>query len=398
MSDLPKVLLKPKHAQPFYARHPWVFAGSTQEPAQPIEDGAEVDVVNHTGSFVARGLYNSKSKIRVRLYSWDQNQYLTKEFWRRRIEQALHLRREILQLDHSPLSAFRVVFGESDFMSGIVVDKFADYLAMQITSLGIGLRKQIFIDALADIFKPKGIYLRTEKGMGKLEGMEIRDDLVYGEPPAGFIEMQENNLRFMINLTEGQKTGYYLDQRENRLAAAKYCQGKTVLDAFCYSGGFGMYAAKAGASQVLCVDASTPAIELAKQNAALNQFSNVEYAVRDVFDFLSEQVEQKKQFDVVVIDPPKFARDKRTVPDAIRGYRRLHSLALKLLPANGILVSCCCSGLVSLQDLEDVIAQCAVSVRRDLQILERRGPAIDHPVAISCRESGYLKCVIARML
>jgi 23S rRNA (cytosine1962-C5)-methyltransferase len=200
-----------------------------------------------------------------------------------------------------------------------------------------------------------------------------------------------------VNLAEGQKTGYYLDQRDNRAAVAGLCGGKRVLDAFCYTGGFGLYAAKAGAAEVLGVDASEAALDLARKNAAANGLANVSFECADVFKHLADLVALGRKFDLLVLDPPKFARNRAAVPDALKGYRRLHQLALKLLDRDGVLVSCCCTGLITLQELEDLIAQVVVESRRDLQILARRGPAPDHPVAITCRESGYLKCVVSRV-
>src|SRR5439155_6916889 len=207
----------------------------------------------------------------------------------------------------------------------------------------------------------------------------------------------EDGMRFLVNLAEGQKTGYYLDQRDNRAAVARLCAGKRVLDAFCYTGGFGLYAAKAGAGEVLGLDASEPALELARRNAAANGLGNIGFECADVFRRLADLVASGRKFDVLILDPPKFARNRAAVPEAIKGYRRLHQLAMKLLDRDGVLVSCCCTGLIAMSDLEDVIAQVAVEARRDLQILERRGPSPDHPVAISCRESGYLKCAISRV-
>jgi 23S rRNA (cytosine1962-C5)-methyltransferase len=250
---------------------------------------------------------------------------------------------------------------------------------------------------LAEQVKPKGIYLRTEKGIGKLEGAELHDGPLWGEPPPAEIVIEENGLKFAVNLSEGQKTGYYLDQRDNRAVAARYATGRRVLDAFCYSGGFGLYAAKAEAAEVEGVDASDAALALAKRNAELNGLGTVTFVAADVFDHLATRVQDGRKYDLVVLDPPKFARDRRAVPDALRGYRRLHALAMKLLAQDGILVSCCCSGLIRPDELEDVIAQTAVDAKRDLQILERRGAAPDHPVAASCRETAYLKCVIGRV-
>jgi 23S rRNA (cytosine1962-C5)-methyltransferase len=393
----PKVILKAKRAQPFFGRHPWVFAGAVEHVEGHPADGDEVDLVSHGGNFVARGLFNSQSKILVRLYCWEPDTPLDRAFFRDRVDRAVRLRHDILKLN-GPDAGYRVVFSESDFLSGMVVDRYGDWLTVQFTSLGLAKRRATIAEVLREALSPRGIYLRTEKGIGKLEGVELHDEPLWGEPPPADLSIVENGLRVRVNLAEGQKTGYYLDQRDNRAAVARLCPGKRVLDAFCYSGGFGLHAARAGAAEVLGVDASETALDLARQNAAANGLANVAFEAADVFRHLAGLVAVRRQFDVVVLDPPKFARNRAAVPEAISGYRRLHQLALKLLAKDGILVSCCCTGLITPQDLEDVIAQTAVEGRRDVQILERRGPAPDHPVAVTCRESGYLKCVVSRVV
>ncbi len=392
-----KVILRAKRAQPFFGRHPWVFAGAIERVEGAPADGDEVDLVSHGGNFVARGLYNSQSKINVRLYCWEADTALDRAFFHNRLSTAVALRHDILKLN-TPDAGYRVCFSESDYLSGMVVDRYGDWLTVQFTALGIANRREIIVDALRELLNPKGIYLRTEKGIGKLEGVELHDQLLWGESPPADLSIRENGMRFLVNLTEGQKTGYYLDQRDNRAAVARLCGGKRVLDAFCYSGGFGLYAAKAGASEVLGVDASEPALELARRNATANGLNNITFENADVFNRLGELVADGRQFDVVVLDPPKFARNRAAVPDAIKGYRRLHQLAMKLLAKDGLLVSCCCTGLIAMTDLEELLAQVTVESRRDLQIVERRGPAADHPVAVTCRESGYLKCLISRVL
>lgn len=392
-----KVIVKAKRAQPFFARHPWVFAGAIERVEGTPADGDEVDLVSHADNFIARGLFNSQSKIQVRLYSWEQGAPLDRAFFRDRLERAIRLRHDILRLN-GPEAGYRVVFSESDFLSGMVVDKYGDWLSVQFTALGLANRREMIADVLRELLKPRGIYLRTEKGIGKLEGVELHDGLLYGEAPPADLSIVENGLRVVVNLAEGQKTGYYLDQRDNRVAVARLCPGKRVLDAFCYSGGFGLYAAKAGASEVLGVDASEAALELARRNVAANGLTNIAFDCANVFNHLEDLVNVRRQFDVVVLDPPKFARNRAALPDAFKGYRRLHQLALKLLAKDGVLVSCCCTGLIALHELEDLIAQTATEGKRDLQILERRGPAPDHPIAVSCRESGYLKCIISRVV
>jgi 23S rRNA (cytosine1962-C5)-methyltransferase len=392
----PKVVLKPKRAQPFFGRHPWVFVGAIDSVVGDPKDGDEVDLVSSADNFIARGLFNSQSKITVRLYSWDAGVPLDREFFKKRVEKAVELRHDVLKLA-GPDRGYRVIFSEADYLSGMVADRYGDWLAVQFTSLALGSRKAMIADVLREVLNPRGIYLRTEKGIGKLEGVELRDELLWGEPPPPDHSIEENGLRFLVNLAEGQKTGYYLDQRDNRATVARLCPGKRVLDAFCYSGGFGLYAAKAGAAEVLGVDASEPALELARRNAIANGLSNVSFTNADVFRHLGDLATEGRQFDVIVLDPPKFARNRAAVPEAFKGYRRLHQLAMKLLAPGGVLVTCCCTGLIVMNDLEELLGQVAVEARRDLQILERRGPSPDHPVAVTCREGGYLKCIVSRV-
>lgn len=391
------VILKPQRAQPFFGRHPWVFAGAIDKITGTPDDGDVVDLHSSAGNFVARGLYNGRSKIRVRLYSWDEAAPLDRAFFKARLEKAVALRHHVLHLNTGPASAYRAVFSESDGLSGMIVDRFAEYLTVQFTSLALGARREMIGDILTELLSPKGIYLRTEKGIGTLEGLELHDGLLSGELPPPEVVFEEHGLRFAVNLTEGQKTGYYLDQRDNRAAVARLSAGRRVLDAFSYSGGFGLYAAKGGATEVECVDASEPALKLAERNAVMNGLGQLTFTHADVFNYLGSLVAAGKKYDLIVLDPPKFARNRAAVPKAIQGYRKLHQHALKLLDKDGVLVSCCCTGLITQEMLEDVIAQVAVDAKREVQVLERRGPAADHPVSLTCRESGYLKCVISRV-
>ncbi len=392
-----RVYLKPKRAQPFFGRHPWVFAGAIDRLDGDPADGAVVDLLSSAGHFVARGLYNGQSKIRVRLYSWDPDAPLDRDFFKARVERAVALRHDVLHLNTGPAAAYRVVFSESDLLSGMVVDRYADFLTVQFTSLAMGERRQMFADILTELLNPRGIYLRTEKGIGQLEGIKLHDGLLAGEAPPAEVVIEEHGLRLAVNLTEGQKTGYYLDQRDNRAAVARLAAGRRVLDAFSYTGGFGLYAAKGGAESVECVDASEPALRLAERNAVLNGLGQITLTHADVFNYLDRLAGEGRKFDLLVLDPPKFARNRAAVPKALQGYRKLHQQAMKLLDRDGVLVSCCCTGLITLDMLEDLIAQVAIDAKRDLQILERRGPSPDHPVSATCRESAYLKCVISRV-
>jgi 23S rRNA (cytosine1962-C5)-methyltransferase len=391
-----QVFLKPKRAQPFFGRHPWVFAGAIDRIDGTPDDGAVVDLRSHVGNFVARGLFNSQSKIRVRLYSWDESVPLDREFFQNRLQRAIDLRHTVLKLNCHADAAYRIAFSEADILSGLVVDRYGEWATVQFNALGMAARQQMIGELLMKLLGVKGVYRRTEKGIPKLEGFTLLDGPLCGESPPPELIVTENGLKFAVNLTEGQKTGFYLDQRDNRAAVAKFCGGKRVLDAFSYSGGFGVYAAAAGASEVECVDASEAAIMLAMRNAELNGLTQISFVKNDVFHHLDELVKAGRKFDVVVLDPPKFARDKHSLPQALRGYRRLVQQGLKLLDRDGMLVKCCCTGLISMTDLEDLIAQTAIDEKRDFQLLDRRGAALDHPVSVTCREGTYLKCILGR--
>jgi 23S rRNA (cytosine1962-C5)-methyltransferase len=392
----PRVVLLPRRAKPFYGQHPWVYAGAIAAVDGDPADGAEVDLCAHTGNFVARGLYNGRSKIRVRLYTWSADTLLDEKFFRDQLGAAIHLRRSILGLD-GPGRACRLVFSEADGLSGLTVDRYDRWLVVQFTALGLAQRLNSLAGLLVELVQPKGIYLRTERGIGKLEGLDLQDGPLWGDVPTEPVVIEENGVRFLVHLTEGQKTGFYLDQRDNRQAAAHRAVGRRVLDAFCYTGGFGLHAARAGADQVLGLDVSAPALALAEANARLNGLDNVTFRRGEVFAQLAELAEAGQRFGLVVLDPPKFARSRHAVEEALRGYRRLQSLAVRLLEPDGILVTCCCSGLITLAMLEELLAQLAAEVRRSIQILERRGQAPDHPVAAVCPESNYLKCIISRV-
>jgi 23S rRNA (cytosine1962-C5)-methyltransferase len=392
----PRVVLQARRARPFFGRHPWVYAGAIAAVSGNPADGDEVELYSHAGHFVARGFYNSQSKIRVRLYSWSPEVSLDRVFFRDRLAAALRLRGPILGLD-GPGKGCRLVFSEADGLSGLTVDRYDRWLVVQFTSLGMARRRELIAELLVELAQPEGIYLRTERGIGRLEGLELQDGPLWGTMPDGPVPIEEDGLRFLVHLTEGHKTGFYLDQRDNRRAVARLATGRRVLDAFCYTGGFGLHAARAGASAVVGVDVSEPALALARANAQLNGLYNINWVHADVFEQLDVFVAAGERFGLIVLDPPKFARARNAVEEAMRGYRRLQMLALRLLEPDGILVTCCCSGLISADMLGELLAHLAVEERRDVQILERRGQAADHPVAVTCPESNYLKCIISRV-
>jgi 23S rRNA (cytosine1962-C5)-methyltransferase len=393
----PRVILQPRRARPFYGRHPWVYAGAIAAVEGAPADGDEVDLYSHAGRFIARGLYNSRSKIRLRLYAWEPDVPLDRQFFGDRLDAAIRLRGPLLGLN-GPGRACRVVFSEGDGLSGLTVDRYDRWLVVQFTSLGLARRRDLLTELLVERLEPEGIYLRTERGIGQLEGLELEDGPLWGNVPTEPVVIEEEGLQFRVNLAQGQKTGFYLDQRDNRRAVAELAAGRRMLDAFCYTGGFGIRAARAAAGPIHGVDASESALALARENARLNGLQGLTFVRADVFAYLQTLVQADERFDLIVLDPPKFARARHAVEEALRGYRQLQTLALQLLARDGILVTCCCSGLITAEMLEDLLAQLAAQERRTIQLLERRGQARDHPISVSCPESNYLKCLISRVL
>ncbi len=399
MSDAPLavVVLKKRRALPFFSHHPWVFAGAIEREEGAPQPGDEVRVVSHEGRFIGRGLYNPDSQIRVRLYGWDEHRPLDRDFWAERIDQALAWREQLFQ--HRPeRHACRLIFSEGDHLSGLTVDRYGEWLLVQWTSRALAMRQELFLELLTERLRPRGVWLRTERGIGESEGLSAADGLLRGEPPPRPLFLVENGLRIGVDVLEGHKTGYYFDQRDNRRAVAAYAGGRKVLDAFCYTGGFSLAAAKLGqAAHVTGVDSSPSAIETARANAELNEIGERCTFVRaDVVPYLEAAVGRGEQFGLVILDPPKMARTRPGIERAAKGYLRLNRLALQVLEPGGILVTCSCSGLVDREMFLDILARAALEKGRGLQILEVRGQASDHPVSIHCRESAYLKCVIAR--
>ncbi|RCS41591.1 class I SAM-dependent rRNA methyltransferase [Bremerella cremea] len=387
--------MRPRKAQPFFGRHPWVRDSGIDKVIGKVEDGDVVELISDKDRFIAYGLINRNSHLRVRLYSWDPEAKLDHAFWRSRLERAIQMRRELGMLRED--SGCRLVYSEADGLSGLVVEYFAGHLVIQITSLGMYKQLEQIVALLEDLLQPKSISLRGEAGILKLEGLEIEPRVVSGEVPAEPIELVENDLRYEVGLSEGQKTGFYLDQRDNRRVAANIIPaGSKVLDMFCYSGGFALNAAKhAQASHVHGVDGSGPAISAAERNAERNQLTNVTFEKADCFDYLKARVDAGDQYDAIVLDPPKFTKSRRTIDEALRAYFHINRHAAQLLRPGGILVTCSCSGNVSRDEFQMMLLGVSQKSGRDFRILEQRGAAPDHPVSATCLESEYLKCFIA---
>lgn len=392
-----QVILKPKKARPFYGRHPWVLDSAVDRVQGKPAEGAIVDLMSHNSKFVGRGLFNPHSRIRVRLYAFEAGQPLDTQFWTDRIQQAVALRQRIGYDKTS--GAARVIYSEADGLSGLVVDRYGQYLVVQITALATQARIAELLPILAEATGARGVLVRADRAMAKLEGLTGEIDQAWGELPDGPVFIEEHGLRYGVELAVGQKTGFYLDQRENRRAVANYVRGARVLDMFCYTGGFSLAAGKlGGASEVLGVDTSQKAIAVARAGAELNSVTNVSFEVGDGFEALDALVSRREKFDVVILDPPKFTRTRRSLDEALRAYHRINRQAVALIPAGGTLVTCSCSGSVTREDFLHMLSGVAQQTGRDIQVLEQRGAAPDHPVSATCLESEYLKCFICRVV
>ncbi len=394
--DQPTYLaVKPSRQFPFLARHPWVHLSSLAQDGADLEAGQVVDLTGPDGQWIARGLVNPHSRLRIRLYSWNREESLTGEFFQRRIDQALA--RRALSGGTPADGAQRLIFSESDGLSGLVVDRYADYLSVQITAGGLDRHRDLILDHLQNVVQPSGICLRVDEKTAAHEGIPQTDQWVRGTPPAAPVVFMQNGLQWTVDLLSGQKTGTYLDQQANHAAAAKYLRGRRVLDVCCYVGGFGLVAAANGASEVVGIDASQKALDAAAEHARRNGISNVSFIKTDCFDYLQQAAQRGETFDAVVLDPPRFAGSRHQIDTALRAYQKLNSAAVQLLPPGGVLVTNSCSGRVSRSDFLNVLSDVARRTGRHISILESRGASPDHPISVSCPETDYLKCMICEV-
>ncbi|HMB02457.1 MAG TPA: class I SAM-dependent rRNA methyltransferase [Isosphaeraceae bacterium] len=393
--SLPRVIVKPRRARPLFARHPWLFVTSIGRVEGEPGPGDEVEVVSHEGQFLGRGLFNPHSAIRVRLYRWDGGP-LDEAHWSGLLDAALRLRRRVLGLG-GPGAAYRVASSEGDGLSGLTVDRYDRWLVAQFTSLALYQRRAVLARLLAEQTGAEGILLRTQRATADQEGLTHQEEMLSGTLPTEPLEIVENGIEYRVDAKTGQKTGFYLDQRENRRTVAAHCQGQRILDLFCYTGGFALNALfHGGAASALGIDSSSTAIEIARHNAVINHLKTARFEAADVFETLEALRARGERFGVVICDPPKFARHPRGVEEALKGYLRLNRAALDVLEPDGVLATCSCSGLVDRALFADLMGQVAELSGRPIQVLEQRGQAPDHPVSASCLETEYLKCFICR--
>jgi 23S rRNA (cytosine1962-C5)-methyltransferase len=380
-------------------RHPWILATSIEEPKDPPAVGELVELTHSDGRWVGRGLYNPHSRIRIRMLSWSPNEQIDAVWLDSRLDRALDLRFDMP--GSSQLDAIRLVFSEADFLSGLIVDRFQSHIVVQVTAAAILPWLDQIVQRLKDRCNPESISLQIDERTARSEGTEPRSEVIHGDLPDAPIEIRENDLRWIIDLRQGQKTGYYLDQRDNRMAAARWTpHGARVLDVCTYVGGFALTIAQhANPQQIIAVDSSAKALEWAQGNAQRNGFGDrVLWEQNDFYASLSQRLEQRELFDMIVLDPPRLAGSRDQVARALAAYHRLNYLAVRILRPGGILVTCSCSGRVSRSDFLFMLYGVANRVGRDMQILENRSAAPDHPVSIHCPETDYLKCLIARVL
>ena len=392
MESLPTVLLKPGEADRIVAGHPWIYAGEISRLTSPVADGELVQVKDHRQRLLGTGFFNSKSKIHVRILAPERVE-VDEIFFEGRIRAALAVRQKHL----SKATSFRVVNAESDFLSGLIVDKYEDVLVMQISSLGMDKRETQIVTALQKIFSPRAIVERSDIGSRKFEGLAEVNGILSGEL-SGPVPVNLNGLKFETDLLGGHKTGMYLDQQANYQAVSQFAKGAQVLDCFSFLGGFGLHAARAGAAHVHLLDQSADAIEASKRNAATNSLAEkCSFEVVNVFDWLKANTAVKPhervipRFDLIVLDPPSFTRNRASVPDALRGYKEIHLRALKLLKVGGTLATFCCSHHVSPELFQDTLLSAAYDTRHVLRRVAAYAQSPDHPVIPMIPETEYLK-------
>lgn len=392
-----QVILKKGREKSVHNRHPWIFSGAIDRIEGNPADGDVVDVWDSRARFIARGIINQQSQIVVRILTWDQDVLIGEGFWRGRLERAINVRESLAA---APLTdAYRLVHAEADGLPGLIVDRYGAWLVVQFLSLAMERHKATIIDHLADLAAPQGIFNRSDDPVREKEGLVPVAGPIWGEVPPDLVEIIENGFRFLVDINLGHKTGFYLDQRENRKIATPYFRGAEVLNAFAYTGAFAVYAAAGGATRIVSVDTSEDVLQLAERNMRRNGFGGREdvYAAADAFELLRTYRDYGWHFDVVVLDPPKFAPSKSQVESAMRGYKDINLLGMKLLRSGGYLITFSCSGAINSDLFQKVLFEAAVDAKRDVHVVERLGQGLDHPVLLTFPESQYLKGFICRV-
>jgi 23S rRNA (cytosine1962-C5)-methyltransferase len=384
-------VIKAGRDKPIRQRHPWVFSGAIERIDPAARDGDVIEVATPRGEFLARGYLNRQSQIVVRLLTWDQAEAIDDTFWARRLTRSISARPD------GP--ARRLVNAESDGLPGLIVDQYGEWLVVQSLTLGIEQHKTLITGQLQDMLKPRGIYERSDVDVREKEGLSSSTGVLVGDEPPERIEIDEHGHRLWVDVRRGHKTGFYLDQRDNRRKTKAYMREADVLNLFCYTGGFTVAALSAGAKSVLNVDSSAAALELAKENLRLNGLAvnDQDFVEADVFSYLRKLRADQRAFDVIIADPPKLAQSQAQVDRAARAYKDLNLVSMQLLKPGGYLITFSCSGLVSPDLFQKIVFGASLDASRDVQIVERLSQASDHPVLLSFPEAEYLKGLVCRV-
>ncbi|MDR1940797.1 MAG: class I SAM-dependent rRNA methyltransferase [Endomicrobium sp.] len=381
-----KIILKAGEGKRIKSGHKWVFSNEIKniEGSPSLKD--VVCLYDNSGTFLGKGFYNPHSLIALRLLT-NKDEEINADFWRRRIESAKLLRENF----YGAQTSYRAVFGESDDLSGIIIDKYGDYLAVEFVSAGADARKEEIVSAAVSVFNAKGVYIRNDARLRQLENAELKteNEIFYGSIEQDII-IEENGLKFYADIMHGQKTGWFFDQRDNRKKFASYVKNKKVLDCYCHTGAFGIYAKNAGASEVVFTDSSMPALETAEKNYGLNGYKNFNGICADALEYLQSSQAQNEKFDVVNIDPPGLIKNRKDFNAGFKHYVKVNSCAMSLLKNGGILTTSSCSHHLDFKNFQEVIAQAAAKVNKSAVIAEYGFQSKDHPVLASMPESQYL--------
>lgn len=384
-----QVVLKKNEDRRLLKGHPWVFSNEIRELRGTPAIGSVVEVLNNTNHTIGIGFYNPHSLIAVRILS-SRVEEIDEAFFRQRITNALALRQRL----YPDTPTYRLVHGESDFLPGLIIDRFEDILSIQALSYGMNERLALICDILEELLHPAAIVERNDSALRTMEHLELKTGVLRGTPHP--VQITENGINYHVDVEAGQKTGFFLDQRENRLLVGRWAKGLSVLDCFCNEGGFALNAARGGAASVIGIDTSADAVRTATANAGNNGLSNVRFEEGDVFDRLSALQAEKKLFELIVLDPPSFARNRKTVPAARQGYRDLHLRAFRVMAPDGLLATASCSHHIEADAFLEDIHSAARKAGRQLQMLEWRGAAPDHPTLPFVPETQYLKFALFR--
>ncbi|WP_299286455.1 class I SAM-dependent rRNA methyltransferase [uncultured Mucilaginibacter sp.] len=391
-----EVFLKKGKEKAVLQRHPWVFSGAIETVKGKPENGEIVKLLDGKGDFLAYGFYNNQSRVAVRLLEWNDAVFIDENWWRTRIQTAVNNRKKVLT---EQTNTCRLIFSEADFLPGLIVDKYADHLSVQILTSGMEKVKEIWIDELQKLLQPKSIFDRSDATSRSHEGLEASFGLLYGENPPDFVEVKENGIRYEVSIAEGQKSGFYCDQRDNRRLVAAHASGKKVLDCFSYSGGFSLNCLQQDADLVISVDSSALAIETLQKNIKLNNFdAKRSIAIQsDVNKQLRKFREEEEKFDLIILDPPKYAPSRSALDRASRAYKDLNRLAMLLLNKGGLLATYSCSGAMDMPTFKQILAWAALDAGKEVQFIGQLVQPEDHPIRSSFPEGEYLKGLLCRV-